>query len=464
MGNTCKVFGVFLLFTCGILNVASAQVVSYETFFVGTNGEEPELPALAQDIDGSLNGTAPLGGAYGEGVTFKWKQKLNQIDAINSFDVTNGDRPVAGVILASDGTFYGASYHGGANSFLGLIFRVTRDGSLHTVNDFETTTGVNPTSLMQGIGGRFYGTTDNVSGQAYSGTVFAMSPAGVIKTLHQFDGSDGALPEARLIQDSNGTLYGSTYIAGNFDACDNGCGTIFKLTADGTFTTLHVFDGDDGNRPNTALVQASDGNFYGTTEFGGTYGNGTLFRITADGKFETLYSFCGMSCGDGKRPNSLIQGTDGNLYGTTQFGGTGEWGTLFESSLDGTLSTLYSFTENTPGLVPFGLTQSTDGKFYGVINGGGRSGWGGIFQLDMGLQPFVTFVLKYGSPGQTGKILGQGFTGATDVSVNGTPATFTVVSDTYIKATIPQGATSGYVSVTTPSGVLTSNVPFTVIP
>ncbi len=222
--------------------------------------------------------------------------------------------------------------------------------------------------------------------------------------------------------------------------------------------------------------------FYGTTEAGGGSIQVNLdhceFGISRAGQFATLRRF---DASDGALPSvGVVQGTDGSLYGTTAYGGSSlqcdpGCGTVFQIASDDTLTTLHSFCsepECTDGMIPSGgLVQATTGQFYGAATEGGdldcgthRSGCGTIFSLDMGLAPFVAFVLPAGKVGQTSGILGQGFTGTTSVSLNGIPASFTVVSDTFIKATVPAGATTGYVTVTTPSGTLTSNVLFHVIP
>jgi uncharacterized repeat protein (TIGR03803 family) len=183
------------------------------------------------------------------------------------------------------------------------------------------------------------------------------------------------------------------------------------MTPGGTLTTLHSFDRDDGAGPYGGVIQAIDGNFYGLTIGGGEFGDGTIFQVTPEGVVTTLHSF---------------DGTDGTYaYGR--------------------------------------LLQDTSGIFYGATAQGGKYNSGTLFSLDMGLGPFVAFVNNPAKVGQTFGVLGQGFTGTTSVSLNGVQATFTVVSDTFIRATVPPGATTGYVTVMTPSGTLTSNVPFRVL-
>src|ERR1019366_8681017 len=182
------------------------------------------------------------------------------------------------------------------------------------------------------------------------------SPAQTFTTLVNFAGANGAHPQASLIQGTDGNFYGTTEAGGTSGNCSGGCGTVFKITAGGTLTTLHSFDGTDGAYPSAGLVQATDGNFYGTTEGGGASGNcsggcGTVFKITPGGTLTTLYSF---NSSDGDRPSAgLVQASDGNFYGTTYYGGTSNncggyaCGTVFKISPGGTLTTLYSFCAQT---------------------------------------------------------------------------------------------------------------------
>jgi uncharacterized repeat protein (TIGR03803 family) len=187
--------------------------------------------------------------------------------------------------------------------------------------------------------------------------------------------------------------------------------------------------------------------------------------MTPKGKLTTLHNF---EMTDGANPSAgLMQATDGNLYGTTGSGGTNAKGTIFEIDLLGKLTTLHNFNEADGSLTSTPLLQATSGTIYGTSEGGDMScsyGCGSIFSLDVGLGPFVTFVRKSGRVGQPMEILGQGFTGTTNVELNGIPATFTVHSDTFLTAIVPTGATTGAVTVTTPTATLTSNVPFTVLP
>jgi uncharacterized repeat protein (TIGR03803 family) len=402
-----------------------------------------------------------------------------------NFDFTNGGYPTAWLVQATDGNFYGTS--GGAGAYAeGTVFKITPGGMLTTLYNFcaqgDCTDGISPmVGLVQATDGNFYGTTAS-GGAVGGGTVFKITPNGALTTLYSFCAqsgcTDGANPYAGLVQATDGNFYGTTYNSGA-----NGYGTVFRITPEGKLTTLHSFDGADGEAPVAGLVQATDGNFYGTASSGGAYdqcnfGCGTVFKITPGGALTTLYSFCAQAnCADGFYPSgALIQAGDGNLYGTTEFGGNqnascsypGTCGTVFKITPGGKLTTLYSFCSQTncsDGAQPYaGLLQATNGTFYGTTTYGGPKNVGTVFSLSMGLGPFVSLVRSSGKVGQFDGILGQGFTGATSVSFNGTPANFTVKSDTFLTATVPAGATTGPVTVATPSGTLSSNVSFRVMP
>jgi uncharacterized repeat protein (TIGR03803 family) len=241
-----------------------------------------------------------------------------------------------------------------------------------------------------------------------------------------------------------------------------------------TFTVLHSFDGTDGEQPNAGLVQATDGNLYGTTESAGANGYGTVFKISPSGTFTTLYSFCSQSsCTDGMNPGPVIQGSDGNFYGTTRQGGTGNCllggtkygcGTIFKITPGGALTTLINFGQVAPDITnPDSLLlQAPDGNFYGTTEYSETSSYGSMFSLSVGLGQFVETQPKFGPVGTPISILGPDMVGATSVTFNGTPATFTMPWGFLITTTVPAGATTGEVQVVTPGGTLTSNAPFTV--
>lgn len=482
-----------LILVCAATAVdVQAQVFTTVASFDNADGAKPWFVPLAQGSDGNYYGTTWGGGSgacatylgTGCGTVFKITP-TGALTTLHSFctqpNCIDGVAPWAGLVLATDGNFYGTAELGGANNY-GVIFKITPEGALTTLYSFcaqpNCTDGANPSDgLIQATDGDFYGTTygGGISGGCTTGgcgTVFKITPQGTLTTLYTFCKQnaacpDGANPYAGLIQATDGNFYGTTSYGGA-----NKVGTVFKMTRAGRLTVLHSFNGADGIGPIAGVVQGADGNFYGTTYGGGSdSGLGTVFKITPNGQLVTLHTFCQQAdCSDGSRLYAgVIQATDGNFYGATSWGGDltcdapNGCGTVFQVTPSGTLTTLHNF-ESDDGNGPYGdLFQATAGILYGTTGIGGAYDDGTIYSLDMGLGPFVTFVRAAGKVGQTGGILGQGFTGTTGVSLNGVPANFTVVSDTYIKATVPVGATTGYVTVTTPTGVLTSNVPFYVL-
>ncbi len=467
---------LFALFVLCAMTAITSQAQTFTTLvnFDGRNGASPWYMPLAQGSDGNFYGTTEFGGGRscgpsGCGTLFKMKpggeiQSFHLISADGSF-------PVAGLTLASDGNFYGVTTAGGVNN-AGTVFKITEAGKETVLYNFcaqaDCVDGKSPRGrLLKGTDGNFYGTT-GFGGMYDSGTVFRISLHGVLTTIYSFcsqnDCADGGLPNTGLVEGVNGHFFGTTFQGG-----PAGVGTVFEIGAGGALTTLHGFEEIDGANPSGWLVQTSDGAFHGTTASGGSKEAGTVFTIDTKGALTTVYQFCTQpNCADGSSPYAgLVLGTDGNLYGTTFQGGDGNDGTVFMITPQGALTTLMAF-DGSNGYAPItGLTQSTGGSFYGTTSYGGDQNCkrcGTVFNLDTGLSPFVGFVDSFGRIGESIGILGQDFTGATAVTVNGTPASFTAVSDTFIKAKVPAGATTGYVTVATPTGTLTSNVPFHVIP
>jgi uncharacterized repeat protein (TIGR03803 family) len=461
-----------------VLCVATASAASGQTFeslvsFNGSNGGDPFYMTLVQATDGNLYGTTHLGGLEGDGTVFQMTP-AGTFTPLYSF--TNGidsGFPFAGLVQGSDGSFYGTTTNGG-----GTVFEITAAGVLTTLYTFcphnNCTTGLdyNPDAgLVLGFDGNFYGVAAE-GGANNLGAVFRITPGGTLTTLHSFDGTDGSGPVGALTQAYDGSFYGTTISGGTGNSCSGGCGTVFRMTPRGTLTTLARFDLTNGSYPNGALVQGNDGNFYGTTALGGASnscsgGCGTVFTITPGGTLTTLHSF---ELTDGGNPYApLIQATDGNFYGTTAAGGasnfcTGGCGTVFKITRGGTLATLHSFDSTDGSYLLGGLVQDTNGTFYGETGGGGTFGHGTIFSLAVGLGPFVETELTSGAAGRPVRILGTNLTGATSVTFNGTAAIFKVVSASLITTTVPAGATTGKVQVITPSGVLNSNKAFVVKP
>lgn len=320
--------------------------------------------------------------------------KVTDVYQFTSF--VNGQFPIGGLVQGSDGNFYGTTYEGGTtaingNSGSGTVFKVTPSGVLTVLHSFHdgsvANDGINPESgLVEGSDGNFYGTTEN-GGSAGFGTVFKMTPGGQVTILHSFgDGSvvnDGQCPMSALVQTSDGSFYGTTSYGGSTvdltKPAKSGSGTVFKITPSGAEIILHSFgDGsvtNDGLEPQASLIQASDGNFYGTTEWGGKAGEGAAFRMTPAGQVTILHSFGdGTVAYDGLNPETpVIQAKDGNLYGTTAAGGGDPIGitsgnvegTIYRLSLDGQLTILHSGDMGNVAIYS-ALVQGSDGNFYGT--------------------------------------------------------------------------------------------------
>ena len=234
-----------------------------------------------------------------------------------------------------------------------------------------------------------------------------------------------------------------------------------------TLTTFVNFDGIHGATPESPIIQASDGNFYGTTTSGGggARAYGTVYAVTPGGSLTTLHSF---NATDGIGPTGgLVEGSDGNFYGTTQSYGVLGFGTIFKITLNGVFTTVHTFAGGAGGESPVaGLIQDTNGDFYGTTGAGGDNGMPGsgvIFRFSEGLSPFVETWPVIGKVGEIVRILGTNLAGATSVTFDGTPATFGVISPSEIVAEIPTGAKSGTVQVVTHGDTLSSNVPFRVL-
>jgi len=423
-----------------------------------------------------------------------------------------------------DGALYSTSASGDNVTGFGPMFRITTTGKMSEPFSFGSATGVSNSGLTLGTNGNFYGTT--FGGMGGIAVLYELTPTGSLNTLYTFDTSDGSKFEAPPIQGTDGNLYGVATQGGSSD-----CGYIYKLTLPGnTYSVPHQFGNTDGCDPFAPLLQGTDGNFYGTTTSGGTGSSGVVFKISAAGHLSVVFNFDGTKHG-GSPVSPLIQATDGNFYGTTTGGGKFGTGTVFKMTPAGHVTLLHSINGTTDGYGPIaGLVQATDGNFYGTAPQGGNgtncaSGCGTIFRVtpagvfdviynfdgttgqdplvtlfqhtdgllygdtfdggtggglpggctvgncgvfysvNIGAAPFASLVTPSGKVGKTVEILGQGFKGTTGVSFAGTAAlTFDAVTSTYLTATVPAGAETGPVTVTTPGGPLVSSKNFRVTP
>ncbi|MGO4885140.1 MAG: choice-of-anchor tandem repeat GloVer-containing protein [Bryobacteraceae bacterium] len=449
--------------------------------FESTDGAGPNS-VLVQGSDGNLYGTTYEGGVNDLGTFFKIDTSGALTTLYNFCSLsgcTDGDYPEGTLALAINGDFYGTTQLGGANG-AGTVFQVDSTGTLTTLYNFCSlsgcTDGAYPLAgLIQAANGELYGTTAN-GGANGLGTIFKISvTTGLLRTVYSFCSlsgcTDGLEPFAGLIQGKSGDFYGTTLGGGA-----SGNGTIFKMTPTGTLTTLHSFNGGDGSEPTAPLVQAADGDFYGTTDYygddahGAAYSGGTIFKITPSGTLTTLYDFCSqIGCADGYYPVAgLMQATDGALYGTTSQGGAAAGGTVYRMTPSGTLTTVYNFCskkECADGATPYTVpVQDTNGNlFETTFFGGAKSAAGTVFSMSIGQGPFVKTLTTSGKVGATVRIIGTDLNGAISVSFNGTAAGPIIIAATEITATVPAGATTGFVTVTMPTSTLKSNVPFQVL-
>jgi uncharacterized repeat protein (TIGR03803 family) len=348
------------------------------------SGYWPESP-LTLGNDGNWYGVAYEGGTYGLGTAFTMTPN-GVVTVLHSFTGGNdGAHPRGKLVQGTNGNFYGTAAQGGSNND-GTIFMITPQGVLTPLYSFEgQIDGASPYGgLVLATNGTFYGTAAG-GGEEYDGTVFQMTPDGVVSRIYSFTGgADGGSPLAGLVQGADGGLYGTTTTGGDTASGDSiGYGTIFSITTNGSLTPLYAFtDGNDGETPYSGLVQGMDGNFYGTAIHGGA-GCGCVFQVSPAGGFNLLYDFGGV---DGCGPiGTLIQGADANLYGTTLGGGTNDAGTIFQITTNGAFTSLYSFVNTSTGFPttqgPFaGLAQGSNGNLYGATLGGG-DGFGTIFMM-----------------------------------------------------------------------------------
>jgi uncharacterized repeat protein (TIGR03803 family) len=428
--------------------VANAQTYQNLVTFVGSNGCCPQYPAMmAQGRDGNLYGTTPTGGLNNVGIVFKLTPSGNQ-SILYQFDTTHGSTPNGGLVLGVDGNFYGTTQLGGANSY-GNIFKITPAGVLTVLYSFTGNAdgGYPVAPLTLATNGLFYGTS-------YPGVAFKMTAAGKLTVINKIP----TVSYGPLLQASDGNFYGVTEFAGTYSA-----GTVYKIV--GTkVTTLYSFDGPHGSYPTGGVVQGADGYLYGTTTAGGSTNAGVIYKITTAGALTVLVNFDNVHTLNGYQSFAgLVAGSDGNLYGPTIWGGNNGDGVIFQMTTGGAYTPLSSFIEALTDGAYSTPMQHTNGTIFGLDKRGGVKGEGGIYSLEAGLPPFILMPSTLGPVGKSVGILGQGFTGASGVEFNGTPASFHVVSDTYLTTTVPAGET-GFVRVNTASGDLVSSKIFKVTP
>jgi uncharacterized repeat protein (TIGR03803 family) len=411
---------------------------------------------IAQGRDGNFYSAAPAGGANGNGGIFVMTPSGTE-SLLYSFKSSDGTSCQPGVNLATDGNFYGHCATGGLNGH-GIVYKIMPSGMFTILHSFGGADGGFPNGPpIQATDGNFYATT-SMGGAHSDGIVYKLTTGGTLTTLYSFTGgTDGTGPSAPLVQGTDGNLYGSAQFGGA-----HSCGTIFKLSTAGKLTVLHAFSCTDGNRPISAMIQGTDGNFYGTTYLGGANNQGVVFKMTATGTLTVLHSFSAAT--DGENPeDAMVQASDGNFYGVAN-GNNGGATSLYKVTLKGVFSTLYLFN-GTIGSGPTALVQHTDGLLYGDTTSGTGTGQsnGILYSWNIGAAPFLRLAQTSGKAGTLVGMFGQGFDSASVVKFGGVAATsITLTGSTYIVATVPVGALTGKVTVTTGSTTLTSSQIFTV--
>jgi uncharacterized repeat protein (TIGR03803 family) len=389
--NRVKTTLLALLFTMSGF-IASSQSLQTLISFANTNGAIPT--GLALGFDGNFCGLTDSGGdtnlnaGFGYGTVFKLNTN-GSLTTLVYFNNTNGASSTAAPVLGKDGNFYGTTYQGGDLSLnsgygYGSIFQITPAGTLTTLVNFNYTgTGANPNGLTPGNDGNFYGTTQ-IGGSKGDGTAFQVTTNGTLTTLVNFSYAVTGADPTGLTLGKDGNFYGTTVQGG-----DGNFGTVFQLTPGGTLTTLISFNGTTtGAYPQAALTLGNDGNLYGTTYQGGDTnlnhhrGFGTIFSVSTSGQLTTLVYFNGTNGASSTAPPAL--GQDGNFYGTTYQGGNTNlnfgygFGTVYRLTTAGQLTTLISFN-GTNGARPTGMALGKDGNFYGTTEKGGSGNLGTVF-------------------------------------------------------------------------------------
>lgn len=388
------------------LLMASSSFVGAQTLqtlcsFNGTNGAHPRA-ALTLGNDGNFYGTTENGGitnaAYPSGMGTIFSVRTDgTLTSLASFSGTNGARP-GKLTMGNDANFYGTTL--GTDEFTrhGSVFQVTRNGTLTLLDKFSSATGAYPGALTLGNDGSFYGTTLGTDPLNGNGNVFKVTTNGTLTSLLFFPCCNVRYPND-LALGNDGDFYATSSGLGTAVVK----GTLFKVTTNGSFTPLATFYSTNGVYPVGALRLGNDGNFYGATGRGGAHDRGTIFRATTNGLLTTLYSFTGGANRPGLAMTTagLTLGMDGNFYGTTYYLGDNDQGMVFKVTTNGSVTTLYSFTGGANGANPYaGLTLGNDGNLYGTTYYGGNQNQGTVFRLSIPRvePPRLTLQFSSGSP------------------------------------------------------------------
>jgi uncharacterized repeat protein (TIGR03803 family) len=301
----------------------------------------------------------------------------------------NGAGPTGSLVMDSSNNLLGTTTNGGdtgCGSYIGcgVVYKLSLSGAESTLTSFHKLPDAQyPLAGVIWNGGHYYGTTETGGTGGGFGTVFSVTPGGSRSILYSFQGSaDGQLPFSGLTRDQSGSLYGTTEYGGSYTTCTTyGCGTVYKVDKNGNHTVLHAFTGLDGAYPFGGVIGDAAGNLYGTTQSGGsgpcTGGCGVVFKLDTAGNETVLYNFQGYPT-DGVGPTTtLVTDPEGNFYGTTYGGGTDGEGTIFKLSPQGLLTTLHNFSARRDGGAPsMGVIRDSRGNLYGTTYFGGSTSCG----------------------------------------------------------------------------------------
>ncbi len=461
---------VAALVFAGVLVPAQAQLPAPTPLYgfqqESTDVIEPTGP-IAQGRDGNLYGVGVNRGANSKGGVYKITPSGSE-SLLVSFPSTFAEGGCLGLVLGMDGNFYGTCNGGGANNY-GLFYRVTPEGVLTDLYDFTVDSVTIQGTPVLGEDGNFYGAT--------SANIYRITPAGVYKTIFTFVGGSGNANPSVLSAGSDGYFYGAVADANGF----GNQGGVFRVTSGGAFKLIYGFDCTSavGCGPTIGVTMGSNGRLYGTTGAGGTNSNGVIFEMTTAGKdVAALHNINNLTEGANNTggggldcENLILEGSDGNLYGANQGGGSGNQGGLYElTSADVFSGFLFlAATNYTVGDSPYSpLMQHTNGTIFGTTNGNGENEAAGVFfSINNSLPPFISLVtpVPAGKEGTEVGILGQGFTASSIVKFGGTAATTTALTgSTFIMATVPSGALTGKVTVTTGSTTLSTIATYKITP
>jgi uncharacterized repeat protein (TIGR03803 family) len=362
----------------GLLSQSPTFSVLY-TFTGGTDGWSPNSGLIA-DSAGNFYGTTWVGGAYGFGELFKLNT-AGEFTVLYSFKGGADGAYPRGVTLGRNGNLFGTTWRGGPSDE-GTVFQVNVAGKERVLYSFSGgPDGGEPTAGRVALDpdGNIYGTTF-WGGAGVLGVVFKVDATGHESVIYNFPGgADGAYPEAGLIRDAAGNLYG-TAISGGTCWYYLGCGVVFKLDPFGNYTVLHRFTGYDGMGPEADLIRDADGNLYGTTSDGGSHSDGVVFKLAPDGTYTVLHSSDGLT--GARFDGILVRDSMQNIYGTSFYGGSSDAGVIFKLDPRGNYKVLYNFKGGADSGNPSGRILFRQGAIYGTTTGGDNYGYGVVFKLN----------------------------------------------------------------------------------